>query len=213
MKHLPLLLLILSTGFALHGVVTVAAVPPPAQLIVNRATRECALIYSDECHNSYPPEGWEVLGYDNMVVCPAGYTTVEVEPIVVGRKDASCCGFGSEGTGGDCEDVVINKTTQQCAFVEDIHACKNLPTGWEKWGTECHIGPPGWGSYPRTFVACLSDEQAAQERRLQAAVEEKRRIEEEGRIRSGLSVILGAAACGGLALIAIKRKKRISSSS
>ena len=45
------------------------------------------------------------------------------------RADEFCCTEGHSGAAGACEDMVINRATFKCAFVDDIHACK-LPLGW-----------------------------------------------------------------------------------
>jgi hypothetical protein len=107
------------------------AVPAPPEIAVNHETKECAEFFGgDECMSCSPPEGWEILGDSSEVECPAGYTFTSIEPVCRHSKSQFCCSEGHSGASGDCEDMVINKKQNQCAFVEDINAC-NLPSGWK----------------------------------------------------------------------------------
>jgi hypothetical protein len=114
------------------------AAPAPPQLVVNHETKQCAEFSAgDECVSCVPPAGWEILGNSVETECPAGYAQVEIVPICAARKVSFCCTEGHSGAPGDCEDVVINKATGQCAFVEDINRCPSLPGGWDKYGADC----------------------------------------------------------------------------
>jgi len=114
------------------------AAPAPPQLVVNHESKQCAeFVAGDECVSCSPPAGWEVLGNQWETECPAGYTQVEIVPVCTPHKVTFCCTEGHSGAPGDCEDVVINESAEQCAFVEDIDACPALPGGWEKHGADC----------------------------------------------------------------------------
>jgi hypothetical protein len=77
---------------------------------------------------------------------------VEIVPVCTAHKVTFCCTEGHSGALGDCEDVVINKAAEQCAFVEDIGACPSLPRGWEKHGEDCPYYE--WAEN----IECLGDE-------------------------------------------------------
>jgi len=129
------------------------AAPAPPELVVNHESKQCAeFVAGDECVSCSPPAGWEVLGNQWETECPAGYTQVEIVPICTPHKVTFCCTEGHSGAPGDCEDVVINEATEQCAFVEDINACPALPEGWEKHGADCPYYD--WAE----DITCLSDE-------------------------------------------------------
>jgi len=127
-KSLWLITLLAILGLSWSGV---AAEPQPPKVVVNHDTQECGEIFGgDECMDCFPaPEGWEVLGYTLEATCPEGYTTVEVDYVCQAFKDPFCCTEGHSGADGDCEDMVINESAKQCAFVDDIDDC-NLPRGW-----------------------------------------------------------------------------------
>jgi hypothetical protein len=129
------------------------AAPAPPELVVNHETKQCAeFVAGDDCVNCSPPEGWEVLGGWGEVECPEGYTGVEIQAVCQAAKNDFCCTEGYSGAPGDCEDVVISKGAEQCAFVEDINDCPALPEGWEKYGADC----PYYDWVEN--VACLADE-------------------------------------------------------
>lgn len=111
----------------------VLAAPQPPKLVVNHESKQCAEIFGgDECMDCFPPEGWKVLDYSYEVECPADYKWVEnVDYTCQSFKDQFCCTQGHSGAAGDCEDLIINRSRRQCAFVESIVDC-NLPRGWEK---------------------------------------------------------------------------------
>ncbi len=119
-------LLLLATGCLL-------AAPQPPKLVVNHETKQCAEIFGgDECMDCDPPPGWEILGYVDQHECPADYTFVEdLDYTCQGFKDEFCCTEGHSGAAGDCEDLIVNHRTDQCAFVDDITDCA-LPQRWEK---------------------------------------------------------------------------------
>ncbi len=118
----------------------VLAAPMPPVLVANHETKECGEIFGgDECTDCYPPEGWEVLGFSENVQCPSGYTLVgQVDYTCQPFKVEHCCTEGHSGAPGDCEDLVVNNRTKQCAFVDDIQAC-TLPKQWKQ-------APPGQDS-------------------------------------------------------------------
>jgi hypothetical protein len=121
----------------------VQAEPAPDKLVVNHETKECAIIFGgDECMDCLPPEGWEVLGWSYQSECPAGYTLTEVEEICTPFKTEFCCTEGHSGAHGDCDDLVINTTTSECTFVEDVNAC-HLPADWEATPGEVYWACPG----------------------------------------------------------------------
>ena len=134
-KSLPLVLVIML--FIVANEATVAA-PAPPELAVNHESKQCAEFWGgDECVVCSLPAGWESLGGLWEAECPADYTTVEIKPTCRAGKIARCCSEGHSGAPGDCEDVVINRRAEQCAFVEDIAQCPALPHGWEKHGQDC----------------------------------------------------------------------------
>jgi hypothetical protein len=115
-------------------------------LIVNNASRQCASMFTgDECMSCRPPKGWERVGTAYQGKCPQGYTMLKkaVSGVCQGHKTPFCCTVNHSGANGDCQDVVVNDAQRQCAFMEDITQCENLPNGWEKaepqdfWGTVC----------------------------------------------------------------------------
>ena len=115
------------------------AAPMPPRPLVNHQTRQCAqIVPGDECGDVVLPPGWEYLESDQD--CPAGYTTVDLRPEWVHFKVPVCCTEGHSGSRGDCQDVVIQQSNRQCAFVEDIQSCPALPAGWETWGQDCPTG-------------------------------------------------------------------------
>ena len=124
-------------SFCLAGERAIAA-PVPPELIVNHEAKQCAEFWGgDECLYCSPPAGWEVLGGLGEAECPDGYTTVEIEHTCAAAKTPFCCTEGHSGASGDCEDVVIDRVGERCAFVDDINECQGLPGGWEKHGTDC----------------------------------------------------------------------------
>jgi hypothetical protein len=115
------------------------AAPVPPKLVVKRDTQECAEIFGgDECMDCFPPEGWEDLGWAYDVECPTGYTFTEVESHCTHFKNERCCSEGHSGASGNCEDLVINDRSDQCAFVADINAC-NLPRNWKARPTKSSL--------------------------------------------------------------------------
>lgn len=115
-----------------------SAAPMPEAIAVNDKTKECALFFlGDECTDCSLPEGWRQTGYSNQVDCPDGYKKIEsVETKCVARKTAFCCSENHSGAAGNCQDLVINKTSKECAFLVNINNCTSLPQGW-KTGDVC----------------------------------------------------------------------------
>lgn len=105
------------------------AAPLPPLVVVNHETKECGTIMGgDECMDCFPPEGWEILGFQGK--CPAGYTEVSDIPSTCKHlKGQFCCTRGHSGVAGDCEDLVLNEKEKKCAFVPDITNCQP-PKGW-----------------------------------------------------------------------------------
>ncbi len=143
------LLLLLPSGAAL-------ATPTPPYVFVNHATKECAVhIHGDDCSWCEPPEGWLTLGEQGQAQCPAGYTRVENLQFNCERyKNQFCCSGGPHR--GNCEDMVVNDSQSQCAFVENIAGCV-LPAGWagrpanvKEWNWNCPFNY-SWGN----MIACL----------------------------------------------------------
>jgi hypothetical protein len=130
------------------------AAPAPPQLMVNHQSRQCAEYWGgDECVSCSAPAGWEVLkGWLPEVKCPDGYAEVKVDLTCTPHKAGFCCTEGHSGAAGDCEDVVLNRELEQCAFVPDINECPALPRGWEKYGRDCPYY--AWGDQ----VKCLEQE-------------------------------------------------------
>jgi hypothetical protein len=121
--------LALALFFALAG--PVFATPTPPLVVVNHDTKECAEIFGgDECKLCYAPIGWEELGYQGRAQCPKEYAIVKIkERNCIPVQSEFCCILGSSGTGGDCESLIINDRTEQCAFVDDLATCI-LPGKW-----------------------------------------------------------------------------------
>lgn len=115
--------------------VPVDATPAPPVLAVNHDTKQCAeVIQGDDCHWCDPAEGWEIVGYNGPAECPAGYRDLGSLGMAWecrGYKNQFCCSDTAHH--GDCEDLVINESAQQCAFVEEIRGC-TLPEGWVSAG-------------------------------------------------------------------------------
>ncbi len=119
----------------------------PPDLFVNHQTKECALLYwGSVCTTCVPPEGWVEYSKGPYGSCPTGYTQVEIKPVCYSSKSSFCCTEGHSGTPGLCKDMVINRSTKQCAFVHDIDACESLPTDWQrpKAGVLCPFKDHVW---------------------------------------------------------------------
>jgi len=136
MRKIVILLL-----FVFLSVTVVFAAPLPQRPVVNHQTHECAMITpGDECGDVVLPPGWEYLDEAAGETCPVGYTTIELYPEWTKFKAPHCCMEGHSGVAGDCQDVIIEQSRKQCAFVEDIQSCVGLPEGWEAWGKDCPQG-------------------------------------------------------------------------
>ena len=116
------------------------AAPMPRRTLVNHKTQQCAQITpGDECGDVILPPDWEYQDPSLGEKCPDNYTLVDLRPEWMGFKAPHCCTEGHSGSGGDCQDVVIQQSQRQCAFVEDIQKCSSLPDGWDIWGQNCSI--------------------------------------------------------------------------
>ncbi|HOE45504.1 MULTISPECIES: hypothetical protein [Methanothrix] len=114
--------------FIISGIVVAA--PLPLQLIVNNDTIQCAsFLPGDECMDCTPPDGWEILGPYGP--CPEDYTLVTVRSNCQGFENERCCTKWHSGASGDCQNLVKNDLTRECAFVDDA-ANRTLLSGWMK---------------------------------------------------------------------------------
>ena len=137
---LPLIITCLAFSLVLASAVwgVTFAAPMPPRLVVNHQTRQCAeIVPGDECGDVVLPPDWEYLEPTEGVKCPDDYTLVEFYPDWVHFKVSHCCTEGHSGVSGDCQDVVIQQSKRQCAFVDDIEKCTSLPDKWEAWGQNC----------------------------------------------------------------------------
>lgn len=129
--------LVLSVMIAAATFTLSIAAPLPPRRVINHQARQCAeIIPGDECGDVVLPPGWEYID----VECPQEYAVVDLRPEWVPFKVSFCCTEGHSGVSGDCDDVVVNPLTRQCAFVEDIQKCSQLPLGWQTWGKDCSSG-------------------------------------------------------------------------
>lgn len=141
-----ILLVIFSILFFILGQNTFASIAPPIT-VVNHTTKECSVIsLGDECVRCSLIDDWENISssHGKYEECPVGYTIINLEYgedyICEGRKTQFCCTVDHSGAAGNCEDVVVNDTKKQCAFVEDINECERLPAGWEQAGMDVFWG-------------------------------------------------------------------------
>lgn len=96
--------------------------------ITNEATKQCSYFTAgDECTSCTPPSGWTQVN-----ACPEGYIQIQKEAVCAPRKTKFCCTDHHSGGWGDCEDLVINDISKQCAFLEDISKCSQLPISWHQ---------------------------------------------------------------------------------
>jgi hypothetical protein len=134
------LLLAVATLF----IVTLTLAAPEYVIVVNHSTKECIHMYAgDECQNCSPVEGWQILeGAVSLEDCPADYSIVEDASLYrrcVPIETTGCCSTPHTGSNGDCRNVIINRTAEECAFV-DVNACPRLSEGWEMHRTLCPFG-------------------------------------------------------------------------
>jgi len=109
---------------------TCFSIMAPPETIVNHQTKECSdFSGGDECTICRIPEGWVSLGYGD-IGCPEGYDMVVAERECIPMRNSRCCSEGHSGSNGDCEDMVVNHLTSQCAFANES-ACAT-PEGWVK---------------------------------------------------------------------------------
>jgi hypothetical protein len=141
-KKVSSFILLLSFLLLIGNIKIVQAEPAPGKLVANHDTKECAIIFGgDECMDCLPPDGWEVLGWQDQAECPKGYAFTQVDEICTPFKNEFCCTDGHSGAHGDCDDLAVNGTAQQCVFVDDIDACY-LPVGWEAKSTDDYWACP-----------------------------------------------------------------------
>lgn len=108
-----------------------SALQTPPDRVVNHETKQCALLFRGSvCTTCVPPEGWIVFSRGPYGPCPAGYRQVEIKPVCYSSRTSFCCTEGHSGAPGSCEDLVVNRSKNQCAFVADLKKCKDLPEGW-----------------------------------------------------------------------------------
>lgn len=118
---------IIATSLLVLSVLAFAA-PMPLLIIINNSSLECArFLPGDECMDCMPPAGWEIL--DPYANCPENYNFVAVEGVCKGFEVPRCCTEGHTGASGDCRNLVMNNSTQECAFASDVSNC-TLPVGW-----------------------------------------------------------------------------------
>lgn len=128
------LLLVVAAAAAMAALARAAPLPP--RRVVNHQTQQCAeIVPGDECGDVLLPPGWEYTDGE----CPAGYTPGEIQVEWVHFEVSICCTEGHSGVAGDCQDVVIQRSLRQCAFVGDIEKCAGLPNGWEALGRDCPV--------------------------------------------------------------------------
>jgi hypothetical protein len=128
-------------AFAILLVITIGvayAAPMPPRTLINHKTHQCAQITpGDECGDVILPPDWQYLDTSAGEKCPDDYKLVDLQLKWMHFKSQLCCSEGHSGSRGDCQDVVTQPTKRQCAFVEDIQKCPNLPEGWKAWGQNC----------------------------------------------------------------------------
>jgi hypothetical protein len=130
------------------------AAPMPPRTLVNHKTHQCAQITpGDECGDVILPADWEYLDPNAGEQCPENYTFIDLHPEWLHFKASFCCSEGHSGSPGDCQDVVLQQSRRQCAFVDDIQKCPALPEDWEAWGKNCPTGFE-WAEE----VACLGSQ-------------------------------------------------------
>lgn len=118
------------------------AAPVPPSIMVNHSTKQCSEFFpGDECIYCSPPEEWEDIGNAFTTKCPPNYKKVDISPTCERSKSQFCCMEGHSGVHGDCNDMVMNKKTKECAFLDSVSECK-LPKGWIKKPIE--LNPNEW---------------------------------------------------------------------
>jgi len=141
MRKLARLLGLCLLSLCLQPAIPAPAAPMPPAIVANHATGECARFFGgDECMDCIPPQGWETLGIEGEVECPAGYTFLEeIESTCTAFEAPHCCTAGHSGAAGNCENLVMNERAKQCAFVARAGTC-TLPRRWS-------ARPEGVGAY------------------------------------------------------------------
>jgi hypothetical protein len=129
-----LLLLVLPGVFVVSWA---GAAPLPPRMAANHQIRQCAMVLpGDECGDAILPPGWEYL---DKPECPSGYTQVELRLEWKHFKAPHCCTESHSGVPGDCQDVIKQPVLRQCAFVDNLSTCPQLPPGWQPLGRDCPV--------------------------------------------------------------------------
>lgn len=116
---------IVLAGLAASPFSSSALAPMPPEVAVNHDTRQCAVVMrGDECVDCSLPEGWEILGREGQVECPAGYAQVDLELNCKGIRSLRCCLPGHSGGQGDCLGLALDALllTTPCLLVVFIAA-------------------------------------------------------------------------------------------
>jgi len=106
------------------------AAPLPLQMIINNDSMQCArFLPGDECMDCTPPEGWDILS--PYASCPESYTMVTVKGNCKGFENERCCTEKHTGASGDCQNLIKDDLTKECAFVTNA-ITDTVPNGWQK---------------------------------------------------------------------------------
>lgn len=125
-----LITIIFAVTFILLLSSTVFAAPAMPRYGINEQIKECSEFFmGDECVGCTLPDGWQTI---EEFQCPAGYKEIQKNSVCTPRKNRFCCTGAHSGTVGDCEDVVVNDVEKECAFVENINKCEQLPANWNE---------------------------------------------------------------------------------
>lgn len=141
--------------FLLTSSIAVLAAPALPRYGINEQTKQCAEFFmGDECTSCTLPAGWQLI---EDFQCPAGYEEIQMRSVCTPQKNHFCCTIYHSGSGGDCDDLVVNDAEKKCAFVNDINNCNQLPKGWnhaeiiDGWGRVCPSHEYEW---LETIVDC-----------------------------------------------------------
>lgn len=137
------------------------AAPLQLQMIINNDSMQCArFLPGDECMDCTPPEGWEILDPD--MSCPESYTMVTVKGTCKSFENERCCTEKHTGVSGDCQNMVKNDLTKECAFITNT-TTDTIPNGWQTMSE--NINPVSWVcplDYAWTTLAAANSAVAAQ---------------------------------------------------
>ncbi|MBD3238168.1 MAG: hypothetical protein GF332_00815 [Candidatus Moranbacteria bacterium] len=121
-------LVVISVGFFLITSINKARGAPNYYLALNEQNLECVAVVEDECRSCDFSTEWTI--DDQATECPQGYAQINADQYCYPKKDQYCCTAQHSGIAGDCEDLIFNHDNEQCAFVEDINNCPDMPSGW-----------------------------------------------------------------------------------